>query len=133
MHNEWRLLAWPCLKSHSSNSTDPAAAPHPPLIETACCPPIPLSHERALGSTIGCRALSNPAQTNPPKLQRSWQAFKVRSLDKMAANCEELRGQVEAFKEVAPLAAALRAPGMRPRHWEQLSAQVSDHRGLGRT
>lgn len=33
--------------------------------------------------------------------------------------------QVDAFKEVAPLAAALRAPGMRQRHWEQLSAQVS--------
>jgi len=47
-----------------------------------------------------------------------------RGLDKMAANCEELKGQVEAFREVAPLAVALRAPGMRQRHWEQLSAQV---------
>jgi hypothetical protein len=42
----------------------------------------------------------------------------------MVANCEELKSQVEAFREVAPLAAALRAPGMRQRHWEQLSAQV---------
>lgn len=52
------------------------------------------------------------------------QSYLTRGLDKMAANCEELKGQVEGFKGIAPLAAALRAPGMRPRHWEALSAQV---------
>jgi hypothetical protein len=52
------------------------------------------------------------------------EVFVLRGLDRMAANCEELKGQVEAFKEVAPLAAALRAPGMRRRHWEALSAKV---------
>jgi dynein heavy chain len=51
-------------------------------------------------------------------------AFVARGLEKMATNCEHLKGQVAAFREVAPLAAALRAPGMRPRHWEQLSEQV---------
>jgi hypothetical protein len=64
-----------------------------------------------------CRPSAAPPRPAP-------QAFTARSLDKMAANCEELKARVEAFKELAPLAAALRAPGMRPRHWEQLSAQV---------
>ncbi|GBF98747.1 dynein heavy chain axonemal [Raphidocelis subcapitata] len=57
-------------------------------------------------------------------LNKLGKAFVLRGLDRMAANCEELKGQVEAFKEVAPLAAALRAPGMRPRHWEALSAKI---------
>lgn len=82
-----------------------------------------------VGSWASMLALPLPLPLpHPPR-----QAYLARGLDKMAANCDELKGQVDAFKEVAPLAAAMRAPGMRPRHWEQLSAQVgpAGMRGLG--
>ena len=49
----------------------------------------------------------------------------------MAANCDELRAEVKAFRGAAPLAAALRAPGMRPRHWDALSAQARAAGGAG--
>ncbi|KAG2439747.1 hypothetical protein HYH02_010624 [Chlamydomonas schloesseri] len=45
-------------------------------------------------------------------------------LDKCAENCELIREEVEGFKKFVPLVQALRNPGMRDRHWDQLSAML---------
>ncbi|KAJ9531689.1 hypothetical protein QJQ45_021839, partial [Haematococcus lacustris] len=50
-----------------------------------------------------------------------------RGLDKNSENCEVIRQEVEGFKPYVPLIQALRNPGMRPRHWDQLSAQLGFH------
>lgn len=41
-------------------------------------------------------------------------------MEQMASNCESVRQEVEAFKTTVPLVQALRNPGMRPRHWDQM-------------
>ena len=41
-----------------------------------------------------------------------------------AHNAESIRQEVEAFKKYVPLVAALRNPGMRERHWDQLSKDL---------
>lgn len=84
------------------------------------CPPPLWAHARA-----------RPYHTPLPRVPTE-QGFAARGLTKMAANCDELRAEVEAFREVAPLAAALRAPGMRQRHWDALSAQVRARQRAGR-
>nr|AML30859.1 axonemal inner arm dynein heavy chain 3 [Marsilea vestita] len=42
-----------------------------------------------------------------------------------AENCEEIRKEVGAFKPYVPLIAALRQPGMRDRHWDQLTKELN--------
>lgn len=51
-------------------------------------------------------------------------AFQLRNLDKCSDNCNKIRDEVEVFKKYTPLVSALRAPGMRERHWDQLSEQI---------
>ncbi|XP_024523426.1 dynein heavy chain 1, axonemal [Selaginella moellendorffii] len=50
--------------------------------------------------------------------------FTQKELPKCASNCEEIRGQVGEFRPYVPLIQALRTPGMRDRHWDQLSAEL---------
>ncbi|KXZ54227.1 hypothetical protein GPECTOR_5g319 [Gonium pectorale] len=44
--------------------------------------------------------------------------------EKCAENCDIIRAEVEAFKKFVPLVQALRNPGMRDRHWDQLSTAL---------
>eukprot|EP00878_Enallax_costatus_P016966 GHUV01017809.1.p1 GENE.GHUV01017809.1~~GHUV01017809.1.p1 ORF type:complete len:1283 (+),score=439.89 GHUV01017809.1:87-3935(+) len=57
-------------------------------------------------------------------LYKMGKAFASRGLDQMAANAETVRLEVEQFKTIVPLVQAMRNPGMRPRHWDQLSADL---------
>ena len=51
-------------------------------------------------------------------------AFQLRNLDKCSDNCNKIRDEVEVFKKYTPLVSALRAPGMRERHWDLMSEQI---------
>ncbi|WIA31960.1 hypothetical protein OEZ86_002815 [Tetradesmus obliquus] len=57
-------------------------------------------------------------------LYKMGKVFTNRGLEQMAANADSLRQQVEEFKALVPLVQALRNPGMRPRHWDSLSAEL---------
>lgn len=50
--------------------------------------------------------------------------FGQRGLAACAQNCESLKADVEAFRGNVPLLLALRAPGMRERHWERLTDEL---------
>ncbi|KAF8071068.1 Dnah1 [Scenedesmus sp. PABB004] len=50
--------------------------------------------------------------------------FASRGLEQMAANADAVRAEVEEFRALVPLVQALRNPGMRPRHWDQLGADL---------
>jgi dynein heavy chain, axonemal len=53
----------------------------------------------------------------------SFQVFASRGLEHMVANAEAVRSEVDDFALLVPLVQALRNPGMRSRHWDQLSSQ----------
>ncbi|KAI5076359.1 hypothetical protein GOP47_0008424 [Adiantum capillus-veneris] len=50
--------------------------------------------------------------------------FTQKEATALSADCEEIRKQVGEFKPYVPLIAALRQPGMRARHWDQLTAEL---------
>ncbi|BBN11637.1 hypothetical protein Mp_5g13570 [Marchantia polymorpha subsp. ruderalis] len=51
--------------------------------------------------------------------------FSKRDLMTQATYCEDIRAQVGEFKPYVPLIAALRQPGMRDRHWDEISKQIN--------
>eukprot|EP00879_Flechtneria_rotunda_P026761 GHRR01028584.1.p1 GENE.GHRR01028584.1~~GHRR01028584.1.p1 ORF type:complete len:438 (+),score=166.84 GHRR01028584.1:818-2131(+) len=57
-------------------------------------------------------------------LNKIGKVFASRNLGRMTANAENVRNQVEEFKTLVPLVQALRNPGMRARHWDQLSSEL---------
>ncbi|KAH8941010.1 hypothetical protein BDL97_14G015200 [Sphagnum fallax] len=50
--------------------------------------------------------------------------FNKRELASQANSCETIRQQVGEFRPYVPLIAALRQPGMRDRHWDQISTAL---------
>ena len=50
--------------------------------------------------------------------------FVSKKLPTYAANCETIRLELDAFQKYIPLSLALRSPGMRDRHWEQIAEDV---------
>ncbi|MCO5574019.1 hypothetical protein L7F22_027797 [Adiantum nelumboides] len=57
-------------------------------------------------------------------LFKASRVFTQKEATALAADCEEIRKQVGEFKPYVPLIAALRQPGMRARHWDQLTAEL---------
>jgi dynein heavy chain len=50
--------------------------------------------------------------------------FKDKNVPKILANADLMKGKIDAFKPIVPLALALRKQGMKDRHWDQLSESV---------
>jgi dynein heavy chain len=50
--------------------------------------------------------------------------FTLRDMPTCASNCESVRAELEDFKKYLPLILALRSPGMRERHWTQISEEI---------
>ena len=57
-------------------------------------------------------------------LYKTSKLFTQQSLEKCSENCETVRSQIEDFMKYVPIIAGLRNPGMRDRHWEQISAEI---------
>ena len=75
--------------------------------------------------------VSLDAEEMEKRVNESWKTmykvgklFTVRGVPVCAANCEELRIEVEEFREKAPVISSLRSPGMRERHWVQISSEL---------
>ncbi|EFJ44217.1 dynein heavy chain 2, partial [Volvox carteri f. nagariensis] len=77
------------------------------------------SWEKLHGETVE-REVNNAYKV----LYKTGKVYAQRGMDKYAENCETVRAEVEAFKKFVPLVQALRNPGMRDRHWDQLSASL---------
>ncbi|KAG2485619.1 hypothetical protein HYH03_015682 [Edaphochlamys debaryana] len=78
------------------------------------------SWEKLHGETVE-REVTNAYKV----LYKTGKVFQQRGgLDKCSENCEKIREEVEGFKKFVPLVQALRNPGMRDRHWDQLSASL---------
>ncbi|GLC56009.1 hypothetical protein PLESTB_001054700 [Pleodorina starrii] len=77
------------------------------------------SWEKLHGETVE-REVTNAYKV----LYKTGKVFGQRGMEKYADNCEAVRAEVEGFKKFVPLVQALRNPGMRDRHWEQLSASL---------
>ncbi|KAK9803422.1 hypothetical protein WJX72_010826 [[Myrmecia] bisecta] len=58
-------------------------------------------------------------------LAKTGKVLTQRGLLQPAANCEAIRAEIEDFQKLVPLVMALRNPGMRERHWAQLSAELA--------
>jgi dynein heavy chain len=50
--------------------------------------------------------------------------FKDKDFPKIIANAAAVKGKIDDFKPVVPLALALRKEGMKDRHWDQISNKV---------
>lgn len=57
-------------------------------------------------------------------MYKTGKVFGLKGNEQCVANCATIRTEVEAFKEYLPLVQSLRNPGMRDRHWEQLTKEV---------
>lgn len=57
-------------------------------------------------------------------MAKAAKTFAARDLPACAENSVTLRDEVAAFREFVPLVQALRNPGMRKRHWAQLSERL---------
>ncbi|GLI62391.1 hypothetical protein VaNZ11_005010 [Volvox africanus] len=77
------------------------------------------SWEKLHGETVE-REVNNAYKV----LYKTGKVFGQRGMEKYADNCEVVRAEVEGFKKFVPLVQALRNPGMRDRHWEQLSSAL---------
>lgn len=55
---------------------------------------------------------------------RAGKYFRQNNIPACAEIADTIQKQVDEFKPHVPLIRAMRNPGMRPRHWEQLSAQI---------
>ena len=51
-------------------------------------------------------------------------AFGLQELPVCAGNCKNLKGDIDKFKVYVPIITALRNPGMRDRHWDQLTEEL---------
>ena len=75
--------------------------------------------------------ISLDAEEMEKRVNESWKTmykvgklFNVRGVPVCAANCEKLRIEVEEYREKAPVISSLRSPGMRDRHWVQISSEL---------
>ena len=50
--------------------------------------------------------------------------FNGKGLEACAANCDEIKRNIEDYKQYVPIVTSLRNPGMRERHWESLSTEI---------
>ena len=57
-------------------------------------------------------------------LHKTAKAFTNKGLDKCAENCNTTKAKIEDFMKYVPMIAALRNPGMRDRHWEQIGEEI---------
>ena len=57
-------------------------------------------------------------------LHKTAKSFTVKNLDKCAENCQTTKTKIEDFMKYIPIITALRNPGMRDRHWEQISEEI---------
>lgn len=57
-------------------------------------------------------------------MAKAAKTFAARDLPACAENSVTFRDEVAAFREFVPLVQALRNPGMRERHWAQLSERL---------
>ncbi|GMH32802.1 hypothetical protein BSKO_00636 [Bryopsis sp. KO-2023] len=57
-------------------------------------------------------------------MYKTSKVFAQRGLEKYAENADIVRKEVEEFKKFVPLVQGLHNPGMRDRHWDQLSEEL---------
>lgn len=57
-------------------------------------------------------------------LHKTAKTFKNQNLEKCSENCHTTKSKIEDFMKYVPIISALRNPGMRDRHWEQISAEI---------
>lgn len=71
------------------------------------------------------------AETIERHVNESWKimykmekAFGLQELPVCAGNCKSLKEDIDKFKVYVPIITALRNPGMRDRHWDQLTEEL---------
>ncbi|KAL0019092.1 hypothetical protein WJX77_000912 [Trebouxia sp. C0004] len=69
-------------------------------------------------------AVEKEVASNVRTMHKTGKAFAQRGLQAYATNCETIKAEIEDFQKAVPLLVALRQPGMRERHWQQLSEQL---------
>jgi len=73
---------------------------------------------------LDAEAIERDAGAVSRAMARSVKTFERMSLDGCVAVSRTIRDECEEFKPLIPLITALRNPGMRPRHWEELSSLI---------
>ena len=66
-----------------------------------------------------------PVVGGPLALAAPWIAPRGAGLKKIAGICKKVKGEVRTFAPLCPLISALDSPGMRDRHWEELSSKLA--------
>jgi dynein heavy chain len=85
-------------------------------------------HEWMLGAFINLNpeTIERDAGAASRNMARSVKAFEKIGNEGCIQVAKTLRDQCEAFKPLVPLVVALRNPGMRTRHWQELSDQIGE-------
>eukprot|EP00899_Mesostigma_viride_P012150 jgi/Mesvir1/20936/Mv08007-RA.1 len=75
-------------------------------------------------NTLPAEEIERLVTTSFKGMFKAAKTFATRGMEEQAAMCEVTKAQVGEFKPHCPLITALRNPGMRDRHWDQLSTEL---------
>ena len=74
--------------------------------------------------TVNGREIEDTVDTAIKTISQVFRHFKNKDMQTILPVVEKIKSEVDAFKQYVKMAVALRKPGMKDRHWDQITAKV---------
>ena len=74
--------------------------------------------------TVNGREIEDTVDTAVKTISQVYRHFKNRDMQTIIPVVEKIKSEVDGFKQYVKMAVALRKPGMKDRHWEQITEKV---------